>query len=51
MRCKCDDKKHGSLGTTLWHRAYCNWYDADRSGRRRRATAWGAIADRLARFA
>lgn len=34
--------------SALWHRAYCRWYDADRAGHRRRAAAWGWVADRLA---
>lgn len=50
MNCKCDDKRH-EFGTALWHRAYCNWFDADRANQPVRATAWGWIADRLCRLA
>lgn len=35
----------------VWHWAYCRWYDAAQAGRRRRARAWGWLADQLMRFA
>lgn len=50
MTCVCEDKRHDA-GTAVWHRAYCNWYDADRAGHWLRATVWGWVADRLVRFA
>ena len=50
MNCKCDDATH-TFGTAIWHRAYCNWYDADRAGRSLRASLWGWFADRLVRWA
>lgn len=31
MNCKCDDIRHDTLGTTIWHRAYCNWYDTKKA--------------------
>ena len=37
--------------TRLWHGAYCRWYDHDRAGRPRRASAWGWVADRIVRWA
>jgi hypothetical protein len=48
MQCTCADQRH-DLMTALWHRAYCAWYDHDRAGHRRRASAWGWVADRLVR--
>lgn len=50
MKCKCDDGSH-DLGTALWHRAYCNWFDHDRAGRTVRAALYGWLADRIVRFA
>lgn len=50
MNCKCSDGRH-EVGTAMWHRAYCNWYDARAAGRTIRAAAWGFVADRLVRFA
>lgn len=50
MNCKCDDGSHRTR-TALWHRAFCNWYDHDRAGNKRRAGMWGWVADRLVRFA
>jgi hypothetical protein len=47
VNCKCDDGTHDTLGTTVWHRAFCNWYDHDRSGHTIRAHVWGWVADRL----
>lgn len=49
MKCACNDEHHDGAATTLWHRAYCRWYDHDRAGHRARAAAWGWIADRLVR--
>lgn len=43
----CDD----TIGTRLWHPAYCAWYDQDRAGHRLRAAVWGWIADRIVRWA
>ena len=51
MKCRCDDKTHPTLGTTLWHRAYCNWHDRKREGHNLRAGVWGWVADRLVRWA
>jgi hypothetical protein len=51
MNCRCNDSTHPTLGTTFWHRAYCNWFDAKSEGSRSRAAAWGWLADRLARWA
>lgn len=51
MRCKCNDRKHDRFATTAWHRAWCNWYDARKANRPRRAAAWGFLADRLAKLA
>jgi hypothetical protein len=50
VNCKCNDERH-DVGTALWHRAYCNWYDHGQRGRGVRARVWGWIADRLVRFA
>lgn len=50
MNCKCEDGQH-EPGTALWHRAYRNWYDADRAGHAIRAAVWGFVADRLVRWA
>lgn len=50
LPCICDDERH-PLGTALWHRAYCRWYDHRDRGHEVRAALWGWIADRLARFA
>ncbi|MGZ6772825.1 MAG: hypothetical protein ACXVIQ_14625 [Ilumatobacteraceae bacterium] len=50
MNCRCNDGSH-ETGTALWHRAYCNWYDADRAGRKIRAAVWGFVADHLVTFA
>jgi hypothetical protein len=47
VNCKCSDGTHDTLGTTVWHRAFCNWYDHDRSGHTIRAHVWGWVADRL----
>lgn len=33
----------------VWHFCYCRWYDADRAGHRRRAAAWGWLANRAVR--
>lgn len=46
MKCKCDDGRHDTA-TALWHRAYCNWCDADRAGHTLRARMWGFVADRV----
>ncbi len=45
MTCKCGET-HGAM-TTLWHRAYCRWYDHREAGHRLRAAVWGWVADRL----
>lgn len=50
MKCKCTDGSH-TVGTAIWHRAYCTWYDHHHAGRRVRAAVWGWIADRLVRLA
>lgn len=36
---------------TLWHRAYCRWYDHREAGHRVRAAAWGWVADRFVHLA
>ena len=43
----CDNQ----IGTHLWLTAYRAWFDHDRAGNSRRATAWGWIADRIVRWA
>lgn len=40
------------LGTRIWHKLYCRWYDAHHvTHQPRRAAAWGWLADRAVRWA
>ena len=39
--------REDNLMTTLWHRAYCNWYDHHTAKHPVRAAVWGWTADRI----
>lgn len=39
------------FGASIWHRAYCRWYDNRATGHTVRAAVWGWVADRIVHFA